>query len=414
MPNRTARQNPAIFRQICELIPAYTVSTLARQHGVAARGISPWSHVVALLYAQFTHALGLNDVCDALGANRGLLASIRGATPPSRNGLSHANRTRPSSMAEQLFWSVLAHLNSKSQGLGGCAFGRLPRRFKRTVHAMDSTTIKLFAQCLDWAQHRRRKAAAKLHVRLNLESFLPAVAVVESAKGHDNNQARRLCAGLNAGEIAVFDMAYIDYAHLDELNHRGVFWVSRVKESMKLHCVRRRLKAPQGNILRDDMVIVKNAHKRMDYPQPLRRITARIQVREEWKIMTFFTNHLEWAASSICDLYRSRWNIEVFFRHIKQTLHIGDFLGNNRLAIEWQLWTALLMYVLLRYLHVTVNWAHSFTRLFTCLRAVLWQRRNLVDYLLLYGTAGGRFRLLWAPHQAYLPGFSPPHAVPMG
>ena len=405
MPAKSAVRKPAIFRQICELIPPHLVSKLAREHQVPSRGITPWSHVVALLYAQFTHSLGLNDVCDALAANRGALASIRGAVPPSRNGLSNANRTRPSGMAEALFWSVLEHFERQYPGGGGSAFRRLPRRFRRTVHVVDATTIKLFANCMDWAKHRRRKAAAKLHLRLNLESFLPVFAVVDSARGHDNTKARVLCFGLKAGEIAVFDMAYIDYEHMNELDARGVFWVSRVKEKMRFHCVKKLLPKPQGKILRDDIVLVENQQKRKAYPKRLRRITALVEVRGEWKEMTFLTNNFQWAASSICELYKARWNIEVFFRQIKQTLHIGDFLGYNRKAIEWQIWTALLMYLLLRLLHRCVDWSHSFTRLFTCLRAVLWQRRYLIDYLQIYGTAGGSFRMQWAPQQAFLPGF---------
>ena len=134
-------------------------------------------------------------------------------------------------------------------------------------------------------------------------------------------------------------------------------------------------------------------------------ITALIEVNDVDIEMTFFSNNLEWAASSICDLYKARWSIEVFFRQIKQTLHLGDFLGHSRNAIEWQIWTALLMYLLLRFLHVCGDWTHSFARLFTSLRAVLWQRRNLMEYLLSYGTAGGSFSLQWAPQQAFLPGF---------
>ena len=129
--------------------------------------------------------------------------------------------------------------------------------------------------------------------------------------------------------------------------------------------------------------------KRQDYPKRMRRIVAIVEVEGEDREMTFFTNNLEWAASSICDLYKARWNIETFFKQIKQTLHLGDFLGHSRKAIEWQVWTALLMYVLLRFLHTCSDWGHSFTRLFTCLRAVLWQRRHLIDYLRSYGTAGG-------------------------
>jgi len=405
MPVKPAGGKHAIFRQVCELIPAHLVPKLARQHGIRSRDITPWSHVVSMLYAQFTHAIGLNDVCDALRANAAGLAAIRGAEPPSRNGLSHANRTREPKMAEELFWAMLEHFETLQPGCGGVKFSRLPRRFKRTVHALDSTTIKLFSNCMDWAKHRRRKAAAKLHLRLNLESFLPAFAVVDSAKGHDNTKAHELCAGLKAGEIAVFDMAYIDYAHLFELDGRGIFWVSRVKENMNLRCIRRLQETPAGRILRDDIVWIQDLGKREDCPMLMRRIVAIVEVDGEDRKMTFFSNNLDWAATSICELYQARWNIEVFFKQIKQTLNLGDFLGYSRKAIEWQIWTALLMYVLLRFLHAGCAWAHSFTRLFTCLRAVLWQRRHLFDYLRSYGTAGGAFRLQWAPQQAFLPGF---------
>jgi len=405
MPVKSARGHRAIFRQVCELIPPHMVSKLARKHGIKSRGITPWSHTVSMLYAQFTHAIGLNDVCDALRANRSGMATIRGAKPPSRNGLSNANKTRDPKMAEELFWTMIHHLEQQHPGFGGSKFRKLPRRFKKTVHAVDSSTIKLFANCMDWARHRRRKAAAKLHLRLDLQSFLPAFAVVSSAKGHDNTKAHELCAGLKAGEIVVFDKAYIDYKHLHQLTQRGVFWVSRAKDNMKLRCIKKRLKKPAGRILRDDIVVVENAEKRKVYPERMRRITARVEVNGVDTEMVFFSNNLDWAASSICDLYKARWNIETFFKQIKQTLHVGAFLGHSRYAIQWQVWTALLMYVLLRFLHTCSDWGHSFTRLYTCLRAVLWQQRSLLDYLRSYGTAGGVFRLQWAPQQAFLPGF---------
>jgi len=405
MPVKSAKKQSAIFRQVCELIPSHMVVKLARKHDIKWRGITPWSHTVSMLYAQFTHAIGLNDVCDALRANRSALASIRGAAPPSRNGLSNANKTRDPKMAEELFWSVMKALEQQHPGFGGAKFRKLPHRFRKTVHVIDSSTIKLFANCMDWAKHRRRKAAAKLHLRLNLENFLPAFAVVDSAKGHDNTKAHELCAGLKAGEIVVFDMAYIDYAHLFSMTQRGICWVSRVKDNMKLRCVKRLIKKPSGRILRDDMVLIENTGKRKSYPEQMRRVTAIVEVNGVDTEMTFFTNNFEWAASSICDLYKARWNIEKFFRQIKQTLHLGAFLGHSRNAIQWQVWTALLMYVLLRFLHTCSEWGHSFTRLFTCLRAVLWQRREILDYLLSYGTAGGGLRLQWAPQQAFLPGF---------
>jgi hypothetical protein len=405
MPVKSAKKKSVIFRQVCELIPPHMVSKVARKHNVRSRAITPWSHTVSMLYSQFTHAIGLNDVCDALRANRAAMASIRGAEPPSRNGLSHANKTRDPKMAEELFWSMIDHLEKQRPGFGGVKFRKLPRRFKKTVHAVDSSTIKLFANCMDWAKHRRRKAAAKLHLRLDLQSFLPAFAIVDSAKGHDNTKAHELCAGLKSGEIAVFDMAYIDYEHLYLLTERGVFWVCRVKDNMKLRCVKRLLKKPSGRILRDDIVVVENANKRKGYPDRMRRITALIEINGVDTEMVFFSNNLDWAASSICDLYKARWNIETFFKQIKQTLQLGSFLGHSRNAIQWQVWTALLMYVLLRYLHTRSDWGHSFTRLYTCLRAVLWQRRDVFNYLKSYGTAGGGLRIQCTPQLAFLPGF---------
>ena len=174
---------------------------------------------------------------------------------------------------------------------------------------------------------------------------------------------------------------------------------------MKLRCVKRLSKTPVGRILRDDIVVVAKSNKRKEYPERLRRVTALVEVNGKDIEMVFFSNNLEWAPSSICDLYKLRWSIETFFKQIKQTLNLGAFLGHSKNAIQWQVWTALLMYALLRFLHACCDWEHSFTRLFTSLRAVLWQRRNILNYLKSYGTVGGQFKLLWSPQQAFLPGF---------
>jgi hypothetical protein len=142
----------SVLRQICNYIPAFLVPKLARATEVdkKARTFSPWSHVVSLLYAQLTHAIGLNDVCDALRLHSGPLSALRGATPPTRNNLSHANKERDASLAEQLFWSVLDHLKNLHPRFAGSRKGkRLLYRFKRTIHAVDSTTIQLVASCLD-------------------------------------------------------------------------------------------------------------------------------------------------------------------------------------------------------------------------------------------------------------------------
>ena len=407
MPGKPTRNQFSVLRQICEWIPTHLVAKLARKHGVddQARAFSPWSHVVALLYAQLVHAISLNDVCDGLRIHAGKLFRLRGATAPSRNGLSHANKVRSAAMAEELFWSVLGHLYSLRPRFGGRTHGGMPRRFKRLIHVVDATTIQLVAHCLDWARHRRRKAAAKMHLRLNLQCFLPGFAVVDTAKLSDPGCARTVCAGIAQGEIVVFDKAYVDYGHLCELAARGVFWVTRAKENMAWRCVRRLLRRPQGNILRDDKVALSVQHSRQLYPEPLRRVVALVEVNGEMVEMTFLTNNWRWSAASVADLYKSRWAIEVFFKQIKQTLQLCDFLGHSRNAIQWQLWMALLLYVLLRFQAFLTDWRHSFTRLFCLLRAVVWDGLEVGSLLRSCGTAGGDFRLLAAPHQAYFPGF---------
>ena len=230
----------AIIHQICNLIPRNLVSKLARKYGVdkKSRSFSPWSHVVSLLYAQLAHSLSLNDVCDALRNHKSSLKTIREATPPSRNGLSNANRKRDARMAKDLFKAVLKALQKINPNFGyGHGYCKVPHRFKTTINAVDSTTIKLFANCIDWAKHRRRKAAAKMHLRLDLQTFLPRFVRVKAANTHDSTEAREVCAALEAGEIVVWDKAYNDFKHLHDLRKRGVFWVCRVKDNMAYETV---------------------------------------------------------------------------------------------------------------------------------------------------------------------------------
>ena len=192
---KPTRTHLTTLGQLCNLIPPFLVSRTAREFGVEkkARTFTPWSHLVALLYAQFTHALRLHDVCDALKSHLPRLTRIRHAVAPSKNAFSYANRNRDGAMAEHLFWATLNHLSSLSPRFGGRHFKGMPRRFKRAVHAVDTTTIQQVANCIDWARHRRRKAAAKLHLRLNLQCFLPAFAIVDTAAQNDNKRARELC-----------------------------------------------------------------------------------------------------------------------------------------------------------------------------------------------------------------------------
>jgi hypothetical protein len=327
----------------------------------------------------------------------------RRAATPFPTPINSATRRWPKGCSGRCLSTCKSFLPALAEDVGVKAWrGGL----RRVIHVVDSSTIALMASCIDWAQHRRRKAAAKLHVRLDLHSLLPRFVLVESAKAADSIRAAQVCAGVKAGEIVIFDRAYVDFVHLGVLNDEGVYWVTRSKEGLGFRVVKKLPKGTDKRILRDDLVVLKNPESRANYPHRLRRVRALVEVDGQQREMEFLTNNLAWSAASVADLYRCRWQIEVFFKQIKQSLQLCDFLGNSANAVRWQVWTALLLYVLMRFLSVMSGWNHSFTRLFTLLRAALWSKVDLWDLLRFCGTAGGHFRYLATPQEAYFPGFA--------
>lgn len=399
MHQKPARSNVIVLKQLLNFIPRSLLNQTARKTGVdaKARTFSVLSHVSAMFFAQLSHAISLNDVCDWLRLKAAALSRLQ-ILPPSRNTLSHANKVRSADFIETLFWSVLGHLQNIQPGFARGKRGKgLLRRFKVRIHAVDSTVMELVANCIGWAKHRRRKAAAKMHLRLDLHSFLPSFAVVDTAAHHDNRRAREVCAGISPGEIVVFDKAYVDFEHLHDLDQREVWWVSRAKENMAYKVKKTLTKGVKG-IVKDQLIVLKSPkHKGM----LLRRVEAHVEIEGEERLMVFITNNLSWSPRSVCDLYRRRWDIEVFFKQVKQTLKLSNFLGHSANAVRWQVYTALLVYVLLRFEAYLSNWAHSFTRLFAVVRSAVWERLDLLELLKSYGTASGQIRYVGALHNAW-------------
>lgn len=400
-----------ILKQICEHIPGHLVSKAAHEFDVdkRSRTFTPWSHLVSLMYAQLSHSLSLNDVCDSMNTHSGKLTKVRGAVAPKKNTLSYANTHRDPRMAEKVFWDTLRHLQAQHPSFGKRRkYKQFPRGFKKIISAIDSSTISLVANHMDWAKHRRRKAAAKLHLTLDLETFLPRFAVVEKAKHHDSTLAKALSADLKPGEIATFDKAYIKFAFLHRLTQRGVFWVGRAKDNMQYETIERRTIKAGSKIIRDELISLTNDNSLQQYPESFRLVESLVNVNGKEKQMIFITNNMDWAPSSVCDLYKCRWGIEVFFKEMKQSLKLTDFLGYSANAVQWQIWTALLTYLLVRFISYAGQWAHSFKRLFTVLRALLWHNFNLFEHLRkFYGTARGPCKIRSVPSQAFLPGLEP-------
>jgi hypothetical protein len=207
----------------------------------------------------------------------------------------------------------------------------------------------------------------------------------------------------------LFDKAYINFLHIFSLDRRGVHWVTRAKDNMAYTVKKKLLKKPTGKILRDNLILLKSPKSRHQYPDTFRRVEMLVELDGKESVMVFITNNTALVASSVGALYKSSWGIEVFFKQIRQTLCISGFLGKCKHAIRWQLWAALLRYLLLRHHGQQSNWPHSFSRLFTILRGLLWDKVNIVKLREHYGTTSGRWRMRAPPETTYLPGLAPPH-----
>lgn len=375
---RPAKTSYSVLRQIVHWIPPGLPDRLAREADANIRTFSCTSHIVALLYGQLNRAASLNEICDAARLHEPELNRIRGATAPKRNTFSNANRTRDPVIAERLYWQTFDHLRTirpdftQTQSHKGFI-----HRIKRDIFAIDSTTLKLSINCIDWTRHRRKKAAAKTHMRLNIGTRLPAFAVVEDAAHHDSKRADALCAGLH---------------------------VLREKENMVFMVTNRRThKDPR--ILADETVWMSRKGSAEKYPKPLRRITAIVEVDGRDTVLTFITNQFAWSPRTIAELYRARWAIETFFKELKQTLQLADFVGYNEKAVKWQVWIGLLAHQLLRFLKHVAKWTLSFSRLAGTVRAAVWMKIDLLGALHLYGIAGGPKRLVIVEYQRYFQGF---------
>lgn len=294
------------------------------------------------------------------------------------------------------------------------------------LYALDSSTIRLVLNCIDWARHRRRKAAAKLHMLLDVSSHLPAFAVVEEASHHDSVRAPDCTLGLAKGDILVADRAYLDLEFLCALALRGVFFTVRQKTNLLLG-VAGKFQEPcvpdaathTTQILADEKVRPATAASAAKYTADggcLRRVTALVEVDGNMRQMVFLTNNFAWSARTIEELYKARWEVETFFKELKQTCQTHNFIGYSENAVKWQVWAGLIAHLLLRFTRHLAKWGNSFSRLAGIVRGCLWLKKDFFGLLDTYGTASGWFsrrkcaRPAWI--QALLPFANAPNGTP--
>lgn len=358
-----------IFSQLLKLVPRHEFETLAKQHheGRKLRKMSRWSQFIALGLAQLSGRSSLRDIVSNMGAQLNKLYHL-GTASINRSSLARVNEKQPYTLYEALFGKLF----SRCQGFAPThSF-----RFKNKLYSLDASTIDLCLSVFHWAKFRRTKGAIKLHVGLDHDGYLPAFVTVTDGKVQDVTVGRTL--KLPKGSVVVFDRAYTDYTWYNLLNTNGIFFVTRQKSNATYDVIERRNVSKKQGLTSDQTIKIKGT-KANDCPIALRRIGYRDP--ETGKHYVFLTNNFKLAAKTIADIYKARWQIELFFKWVKQNLKIKSFVGTSKNAVLTQIWIALCMYLLLAYIKFCNKLSISFQQIIRLLQLNLFDRRDLIGLL---------------------------------
>jgi DDE family transposase/uncharacterized protein DUF4372 len=364
----------SLFSQLLQKIPRDIFEGLVKKHGSEryAKGFSSWTQLVAMLFSQLAHADSLREICNGLACCEGKLLHLGIRDTPRRSTLSYANNHRPASMFEGLFWKILGRFRQQKM-LGK----NRPFRFKNRLLSLDSTTIALCLSLFPWAQYRQTKGGVKLHVLLSHEDYMPEYAVLTEARQHDIRPARQL--SLRQGSIVVMDRGYTDFTLFGKWCQEGVFWVTRMKDGTAYQVEKTRELPTDRSILADEEIRLCGGGAAKKCPDLLRRIV--VWDAEQQRQIEILTNHLEFAATTLANIYRERWQIELFFKALKQNLKVKSFVGTSENALRIQIWTALLALLLLKWLHFLSAAGWSLSNLASLLRLNLFTYRDLMEWL---------------------------------
>lgn len=335
-----------------------------------AKGFSSWNQFVAMLFCQLGQARSLREITGGLASCLGKLKHLGLDQAPSRSTLSYANEKRSWRLYERICYDLIEKVRM-------IAPGKKRFRFKNKLFSLDSTLIELCVSLFDWATYRQTKGAVKLHLLLDHDGYFPVFAHVTDGRVHDLKVAQSL--SLPKGSIVVADRGFVDYALFGRWHSEGVWFVSREKGNANYTVIEERPTPEHGTILKDELIRLNVYYSHKHYPYPLRRIELRDATNED--AIVLLTNHLRFAASTIAAIYKDRWQIEVFFKTIKQNLRIKTFVGTSANAVMIQLWTALIALLLLKYLMFRSRFGWSLSNLIAMLRYNLFTYRDLWEWI---------------------------------
>jgi hypothetical protein len=363
----------SIFSQILSEVPAVLFQRAVDRHRGErhARGFRCWDQFVAMLFCQLGQAKSLREISEGLRASEGKLRHLGMRQAPGHSTLAYANQHRPWEIYETLFGLLRESLAAKLGAARPAPALRLPGK----LFSLDSSVIDLCAAVFDWAKYKTTKGAVKLHLLLDHEGLLPHFAVITDGKTSDIEVARGL--ELPSGTMLVVDRGYCDYAWFAELSQRGVHFVTRLKSNADYVTVESR--SAQGDGIIADEIIVFTKHATEDNDRFFRLV--RFWDHQAEREFAFLTNERELPAATIAALYQQRWQIELFFKAIKQNLRIQSFVGTSANALKIQIWTALIALLLVRYLQLRSKLAWHLSRFIALLRQQLFVYRDLGRFL---------------------------------
>jgi hypothetical protein len=340
--------------------------TKAEHH---ARGFTCWGQFVSMLFCQLGRAHSLREIVNGLRSCEGKLRHL-GIVAPNRSTLSYANEHRPWELYQKVFFSLLESCRTQVKG-------KKKFRFKNKLASLDSTLIDLCLSIYDWARFRRTKGAIKLHLVLDHDGYLPSFAVITDGKCHDVKVAYLL--KFDPGTIVVDDRAYNDYHLFAKWTAEEVYFVTRMKGNAIYTVFEQREVPKNRSVLKDEIIFFTATGAAEKCPYPIRRIEFYDDEKEQ--TFVFLTNNMKLGATTIAAIYKDRWQIELFFKALKQNLKIKTFVGTNPNAVKIQIWTALIAMLILRYLQLKATFNWSLSNLAALLRMNLFTYRDLWAWL---------------------------------
>lgn len=366
----------SIFSQVLKLFSRGDFEKAVKEHKAErhARGFTSWGQFMAMLFCQLGRAHSLREICGGLACCEGQLMHLGVPVAPKKSTLAYANEHRPWELYQTVFEQTLF----KCQELVSSQGGRKKKfRFKNKLMSLDGSIIDLSVSMFDWAKFRRTKGAIKLHLLLDHDGYLPSFAVVTEGKTSEIKVARTL--RFAPGTILAIDRGYIDYVWFRELTQEEVYFVTRMKENA-VYDVQQELEVPQNsNVVRDQIISFPRLAQEGEDPVLFRRVE--IWDKEKEESIVFLSNLIGFGATTIAAIYKDRWQVELFFKALKQTCKIKTFVGTSANAVKTQVWTALIAMLVLKYLQLKSNFSWSLSTLAALLRQQLFFYRDLWAWL---------------------------------